>query len=194
MQENKVLWILGGIIILGIIGGLFVSLGSKKSGSVQESMEIESLSSENTRMEREGARIDDNDMSIPGEDMMESDSMMETRGDLSDDTMTKGMSVGTYEAYDESKLAMASSGDVVLFFRASWCPTCRTLDADIQESLNDIPQDVTILDVDYDSASELKKKYGVTTQHTLVQVDENGDEITKWVGSNTLEDIVSRLQ
>ncbi len=101
---------------------------------------------------------------------------------------------GSYETYEASKLAMAKEGKVVLFFRASWCPTCRALDADIRKNLSAIPAGVTILDVDYDRYADLKKRYGVTTQHTLVQVDADGNEVTKWIGSQNIEEIVSKLK
>jgi thioredoxin 1 len=93
---------------------------------------------------------------------------------------------GAYIPYSADKIALASKGPVVLFFHASWCPTCRALDADIKAHLDSIPTGVTILDVDYDTSTALKQKYGVTMQHTLVQVDAQGSLITKWAGSPTL--------
>ncbi len=107
---------------------------------------------------------------------------------------TAMMNKGSYETYAPEKLAKAHEGDVVLFFRASWCPTCRTLDADIRRNVNAIPAGVTILDVDYDSFKELKAKYGVTYQHTLVQVDANGNLIAKWSGSPTLSSLLSNIK
>ena len=104
------------------------------------------------------------------------------------------ISVGSYEVYGPEKIARASSGDVVLFFRASWCPSCRAVDADIRANLGKIPRDLTILDVNYDDSTELKKKYGVTYQHTFVQVDANSNLIKKWSGSATLQAIVGQVQ
>lgn len=129
------------------------------------------------------------------EAMMEDDSsMMEEEGAMMDlgDDMIDG--VGTYEAYAPEKLARAEEGDVVLFFRASWCPTCRALDADIKAHQGNIPDGVTILDVDYDDSTALKQKYGVTYQHTLVQVDAEGNMITKWSSSPTLDSLVAQIQ
>ena len=63
-------------------------------------------------------------------------------GEEKDIDMEEKSGVGSYEAYAPEKLALANSGDVVLFFRASWCPTCRALDADIKAHLNDIPAGV----------------------------------------------------
>ncbi len=104
------------------------------------------------------------------------------------------MQAGSYEVYSPEKLAKADTGNVVLFFRASWCPTCRALDADIRAHLKDIPSNLTILDVDYDKATDLKKKYEITYQHTLVQVDASGNQIAKWSGSPTLQALISEVQ
>ena len=101
---------------------------------------------------------------------------------------------GSYETYSVEKLAFVEKGHVVLFFHASWCPSCRTLDNDIKGNLSSIPSNLKILDVDYDDSSDLKKKYGVTTQHTLVQVDKDGAMIGKWIGSPTLSHLVSQVK
>lgn len=107
------------------------------------------------------------------------------------DTMMKA---GSYESYSPDKLALAEKGKVVLFFRASWCPTCRTLDASIRANLGAIPEGVAILDVDYDNSTALKQKYSVTYQHTLVQVDAAGGEIARWTSSPTLADLVTQIK
>lgn len=109
-------------------------------------------------------------------------------------TQTAQTQPGTYEAYDAAKLVRAETGKVVLFFRAPWCPTCRGLDADIKANNNAIPSGVTILDVDYDTSTALKQKYGVTYQHTLVQVDAQGNQIAKWTGSSSLGDLVRQIK
>ncbi len=101
---------------------------------------------------------------------------------------------GSYEEYSAEKIAMAATGDVVLFFHASWCPTCRALNGDIESNIDTIPAGVTILKTDYDAESDLKKKYGVTIQHTLVQVDQDGALIKKWSGGSKLENLLSEIQ
>lgn len=124
--------------------------------------------------------------------VMEEEKTKSMAAEQSGDAMMK--EAGSYEPYDASKLAMAKDGRVVLFFRASWCPTCRTLDADIKKNISAIPAGVTILDVDYDRYTDLRKRYGITTQHTLVQVDADGEELGKWVGSATLAELVSKVK
>ena len=102
---------------------------------------------------------------------------------------------GSFEAYSAERVAAAAeNGKVVLFFHAAWCHTCRGLESSINANIAALPSDVTILKVDYDSALELRQKYGITIQHTLVQVDGNGEQITKWTGGNSIESITSRLQ
>jgi hypothetical protein len=59
--------------------------------------------------------------------------------------------------------------------------------------MQSIPAGITILKTDYDSETELKKKYGVTTQHTLVQVDKDGNLIKKWSGSSGLANLVAEI-
>ena len=110
------------------------------------------------------------------------------------DEQNKTAGKGSYEAYSSEKIALAATGDVVLFFHASWCPSCRGLNADIEKNSSNIPDGLTILKTDYDKERELKKKYGVTTQHTLVQVDKDGNLIKKWSGGSKLENVVSQLQ
>ena len=101
---------------------------------------------------------------------------------------------GYYEDYSVDKLERANEGDVVLFFHASWCPTCRSLDSDIVSNSKNIPSDVTILKTDYDSETSLKQKYGVTYQHTMVQVDADGNMIHKWSGSPTLASLLGNIR
>lgn len=130
---------------------------------------------------------------------MTADGSTTTEGMMTDDEKMvvedAGMTgTGSYEPYSSEKLARAEEGDVVLFFRAGWCPTCRAADADIRAHASDIPAGLTILDVNYDTATALKQKYGVTYQHTFVQVDSAGNQIAKWSGSPTLADVIARVQ
>lgn len=101
---------------------------------------------------------------------------------------------GSFEDYSPEKLALAKTGDVILFFHADWCPSCRGLEKDINDNLSNIPEGTHILKIDYDTAMDLKKKYGVVRQHTLVHVSETGAEIKKLTGlTNTLNQVVSQI-
>ena len=84
-----------------------------------------------------------------------------------------------------------ATGDVVLFFNATWGPTCQEATKNLQAA--DIPDGLTVVSVDYDSNLDLRKKYGVTTQHTFVQVGPGGEQVTKFTGSTTIPEIQSEL-
>lgn len=88
---------------------------------------------------------------------------------------------GVYLDYSPEAFA-AAEGTRVLFFHAPWCPNCRALEADIMA--NGVPDGVTVLKVDYDSSQELKQKYGVTIQTTMVSVDQDGDKVDLFVASS----------
>lgn len=99
-----------------------------------------------------------------------------------------------YREYSPEAVSSASDGDkVVLFFHAQWCVTCKLLSDDISANIDRIPQDVRILVVDFDSETALKQRYGVTQQHTLVQLTPDGSLVGKWNLSRTLNDLISRI-
>ena len=149
-----------------------------------------------------GDAMKKSDAMMKGDTMMKKDgAMMEKKEVMKEkkDAMMEKKEVmmekkGSYEAYGPEKLSHASSGKVVLFFRASWCPNCRGVDTDIRANLGKIPAGVVILDVDYDTATALKQKYGVTYQHTFVQVDASGNQITKWTASPTLASLLLNIK
>lgn len=96
----------------------------------------------------------------------------------------------SYADYEADKAAYDAGGDVVLFFSASWCPTCQRADKNLKGS--GVPEGLTVVKTDYDSSSSLKKQYGVTVQHTFVQVDPSGEALAKFTGSDTAEEIAGK--
>jgi thiol-disulfide isomerase/thioredoxin len=160
--------ILALVVVLG--GGYFALSGGDKD-AMMENKADEMVKVENTEV-----------MAKTENEMMKDKEVMTDQKDV----MAK---VGVYEAYAPEKIARAETGDVVLFFHASWCPSCRGLNTDIENNLKSIPEGVSILKVDYDKEVDLKKKYGVTYQHTLVQVDKDGNLIKKWSGSGIVSEI-----
>lgn len=81
---------------------------------------------------------------------------------------------------DYSDEAVASNADTqrVLFFHAEWCSTCKFFERDIKSA--DIPSDITIIETDYDTETELKQRYGVTVQSTFVLLDDDGNAVKSW--------------
>lgn len=173
-MNNVLLWVVGVAVVLG---GGFIFLQKQTATPADDAM-TEQDTSANAEMDKE---------------------VTATTGDAAmtpkDNELPTGqVQKGTYEPYAPEKLTKANSGDVVLFFRASWCPTCKVVDSDIRARLSAIPGTLTILDVDYDNSAALKQKYGVTYQHTFVQVKADGTLIKKWSGSPTLAALVAEVQ
>lgn len=107
---------------------------------------------------------------------------------VSDDT--------NYPNYTEENLrsVLDNYETVVLFFHADWCPTCRALDKELIENSDSLEtEQVAVVKVNYDTEKDLKKKYNVTLQHTMVLVDKDQNEITKWIGGD-LETLKSQLE
>lgn len=85
---------------------------------------------------------------------------------------------GRYVDYSP-KLVASTPGEKLLFFHAPWCSQCVALEEDIEAS--GVPNGVTVFKVDYDSNQDLRQKYGVTIQTTIVKVDEKGNELNSYV-------------
>ncbi len=96
---------------------------------------------------------------------------------------------GNYNSYKSDLIGKTKN--TVLFFSASWCASCRAADEWIKSWV--IPEDLTILKVDYDRENELKKKYWVAAQHMFVHVDKDWNTIRKWLWWTKIEDIVEKL-
>lgn len=137
-------------------------------------------------------------MMMSGADMKKDDMMkhddakMMSGSDMMKDDMMKKESVMMkptgYISYDAMKVdeALKSWQKVVLFFHASWCPSCRALDSAINADLSSIPADALIVKVDYDMSTEMKKKYGVTSQHTTVLIDKDMALVSKKLGARSV--------
>jgi hypothetical protein len=87
----------------------------------------------------------------------------------------------------EGDEAAYAAGDVVLFFHAPWCHECRGTEESI--AADGVPDGLTVVKVDFDSRTDLRQRYGVTVQHTFVQVDRSGGKVAAWTGSRTGADI-----
>jgi thiol-disulfide isomerase/thioredoxin len=85
---------------------------------------------------------------------------------------------GAYLEYSDDAIE-ATPGMKALFFHASWCPKCRALDEDLRAQ--GAPDGLTVFKVDYDSRTDLRQKYGVTIQTTIVFVDDAGEAISSTV-------------
>ena len=103
------------------------------------------------------------------------------------------MAKGAYVEYGPNVLEGSKATKRVLFFYASWCPLCKPADAEFRDRMSEIPEGVTVIRVNYNDPStdqaekDLAAKYGVTYQHTFVQIDGQGNVVTKWNGGKIAE-------
>jgi len=100
---------------------------------------------------------------------------------------------GVYTDYDADAIASSDAEHILLFFHATWCPSCRALDNDIVANADDIPTDVEIYKVDYDTATDLKRQYGVTTQHSILEINASGEAESGISHGLTLDDVLTTL-
>lgn len=98
----------------------------------------------------------------------------------------------TLADYNSNKSSYSNSNKV-LFFHATWCPICQSIDKDATSNPSKIPAKAALIKADYDTETSLKQKYGVTQQYTFVQIDNDGNQLKKW-SSTTLADAISQIQ
>jgi thiol-disulfide isomerase/thioredoxin len=126
-------------------------------------------------------------MKAPGDAMMKADdSMMDPSAY---DLKGLGPNVIAFTSEKDAK-DLAKKQTVVYFFAATWCPDCQATYADIKANYMKIPANVTIVFVNYDKSPDLKKKYGVTYQHTFVVIDASGKKKKIWNGTTTVASLV----
>lgn len=118
----------------------------------------------------------DDDMPFEQNTNSNQETVNETDGIV--DPQTEPNTSGQYIDYSADTVAN-TDGRKWLFFHAPWCPQCRALEADIES--RGVPEGLTIFKVDYDTSTDLKQKYGVTLQTTVVEIDDQGNEIEKFV-------------
>ncbi len=177
-SSNKSL-ILAGVLVL-VIGGVIVS-----------AVAVNNRSKETTSSANNSSSSVNSSLVIAKDDIMKKDDSVMSK----DDSMKKAESAstktaaGTYTNYSSDLVKTADKNNVVLFFNASWCPTCRSAVKNINENLSSIPSNLTILSADYDKEIALRQKYGVTTQHTFVKVDKDGNLLKKTSGLDTVSEI-----
>ncbi len=96
-----------------------------------------------------------------------------------------------YGVYTEGVVGNGKTS--VLFFHAEWCPVCRGDDKKIADWYAKETFKVATYRVNYDTSEPLKKKYGVTYQHTFVKIDGTGKAI-QTVQNPTEDQLLSLLR
>jgi thiol-disulfide isomerase/thioredoxin len=166
---------------------------TEEEAMIQEDDSMVDIAPESPLENMEETMMEKEDTMEASEAMMEKEKeepMMEKDDVTMQEKETTAMkAVGNYANYDQNLLGRYEN--TVLFFHATWCPSCRAADAALSGA--EIPEGLSVLKLDFDTATDLRKKYGVTSQHTFVQVDAQGNLIKKWVGGNSVADIVEKI-
>ena len=171
------------IVIIGLvlIGGGVFAYTNNQNNEKEEKMAMQKKSDE-AAMEKKQSDA-----------AMEQDAMTKTEDStMKDDAMAKHGSYVTLADYTKAPSAYVDSKKVY-FFHASWCPICQGIDKEIKADMTNLPAGVTLIKTDFDTATELRKKYGVTTQYTFVQVDASGNETAQW-SATSLSDALAGIR
>jgi Thioredoxin len=186
---NKLLFGIGAVILVGVLGyGAYENKNmmpddGDKAKVMQKEADAMVMKEKEAMMAKENMTPEQMEAMKKEEAMKAGETMMKKDGEVmqKEEVMIK-KSAGMYVPYSSDKLALAKDNKVVIFFHAPWCPTCRALDAEITSK--GVKEGYVILKADYDTSKELKVKYGVTSQHTLVQVNTSGASLGKWTGGD----------
>ncbi|MEK7592716.1 MAG: thioredoxin domain-containing protein [Patescibacteria group bacterium] len=186
-MNNKTIVV--GIVVLVIFGGWWFVSNQQSQKTEQAKMAQEKAAMK----AKEDAVMGQKE--TPEQQEMEKKAAMEKKDG---DKMVKSNS-SRYVEYSKAVLDQSADKRRVLYFYATWCPSCKVANEDFTANPNKIPEDVVVLRVNYNDPDtdqeekDLAKKYGITYQHTFVQVDSTGKEITKWNGGQT-EELLTKLK
>ena len=94
------------------------------------------------------------------------------------------------QPYTPERLTQAQAGGkpVALHFHADWCPTCRAQEKTLESMKSEKGLDLTILTVNYDTEKDLKKRFNVRTQSTMV-VLKGTKEVARLAGDTSADSI-----
>ena len=174
-------------IVVLAVGAFIMSQNASSNDPMTNDARMGEQKEAGAMMQADGTKMED---AGAEESMMKDDAMM------GDDGMMKENQ--RYVPYSATALDDTASQRRILFFYANWCPTCRPADADFEAKQNTFPSDVALIRVNYNDTETdqeekgLAQKYGVTYQHTFVEIDANGKAVQTWNGGQTAE-LLSRV-
>ena len=212
MQKNsKNLLIASLIILIGFVSIALYNYSSSNNRKIVNTIQTEfknstslNIDNNNTNSE-ENLSMTDKDSQMKNETEMTNNNAAMTKEESNkiitmdgESKMSESPKIeilkGTYEIYSPEKLSLAENGKVLLFFHAPWCPICRVIESEINSNPNSITRGVHILKVDFDTSITLRQKYGVTVQHTFIEVNKDGGQIQKWSDSSRLSDVLNHVK
>jgi thioredoxin 1 len=162
------------LVACGSSAGGSGAASSPTSASMSHSMSSESMSSH--------SMSSDSMSSSPMSSHSMSSESMSSHPMSSDSTSSEAMAHGAYVGLAEYEADPTAHGTqrVVYFFHANWCPDCRASDAALMKT--GVPEGFVVVKADYDSETELRRKFGVTVQDTFVEVGPGMSVVKKFTG------------
>ena len=176
---NKTI-VIAGMVVLVLVGGALFVANQNSQRAEQAKMEQEKAA----MMQKENTAAE------------EKETMMKKQ---EGDKMMADKNSSRYVVYSKAAYDGASDKRRVLYFYATWCSSCKQANEDFTANPNKIPEDVVVIRTNYNDPDtdqeekDLAKKYGITYQHTFVQVDAQGKELTKWNGGQT-DELVTNIK
>lgn len=76
----------------------------------------------------------------------------------------------------------------ILKFFGSWCNPCKTLSKNLEDA------GIEHKSIDVDENEELTEKYNVMSVPTIVVLDEDDNEVGRFIGSRTKEQLLKELK
>ena len=194
-HNQNVRYLIIGVLALIIVGVVIAIIVLNNNDSPEESATTEQ---ESTSIEQEPV-----DITLPEAVVSQPINQQEPSNEPTDSSPTEAVdspptdvttsqSPARYTDYTTAAFnqALQENKNVVLFFHASWCPTCKVLDEDIQNGLSRVPANTEILKVDYDSSNDLKREYNINYQHTLVFLGGDGTSSLETLQGATFDEML----
>ena len=98
----------------------------------------------------------------------------------------------TDATFDE--VVLKSDKPVVVDFWAAWCGPCRMVGPVIDEIHSEYEGKAVVGKVDVDANQEFAAKYGVRNIPTVILIDENENEIERFVGVHSVEFYLEKFE
>ncbi len=181
--NKNMMWVMAALVLV-VVGGLYFA-------------NQQSQKAEQAKMEQDKAVMKAKEDTASSEKAaMEKDKKMDGG---KDEAAQMAKSDSRYVVYSKVAFDQAADKRRVLYFFANWCPICRPADASIKENASRIPQDLVVIRVNYNDSDtdqeekDLEKKYGITYQHTFVQIDAKGNPVTKWNGGQ-IDELLANIK
>ena len=152
---------------------------------VEETQELEEAEESMMEEEADDAEQEESDGS---EDTEESEEMME------EEAMEEvsGLYIDAFSDVAVADAAIGHGENSLLFFFASWCGACQNKHGTLHRLYTQGSYPVATYRVNYDEVEDLKAKYGITTQDTVVLIDGEGNALETKLGA-TEEDLKALL-